>query len=568
MSCKHTALKFAQKVFPAGALSLISVLLAVLPARSAEKIYLDYGFLGRSVPVASLENFAEDGTIDNALEPYISDISSAQQHSFQQLLSTPLASLSPEVESSFSNPFTLSQWLYSPIGEILLGSAGQLIQTESRQPSLQALRAALILAAIDSEGLSLINMIRFYPTESVRFNLPQILAFYAAIESNIETTNQLVAATSQQSANTAAGEPFLDYAALPMLAEMPQFEVEVRSLTLNDSSRDRAYPANLYLPKDLSALSGPVPVLIFSHGYADTRSHPETVAAARSMASNGFVVAVPEHIGSNKAYQSDLEKGLNRESFEVMEFINRPQDIRFLLDTLEKKNNNEFQGRLKLDSVGLIGHSFGGYTALALAGATVDVDLLKEQCPVDADFTPETVNLALLIQCRLLELESSPGLIPQLTEGTLADERVGFVFAMSPMSNLFGAEGVDHIQAPVVILGGSYDIATPVVQEQLTMFQSLETSQKHFYLGDNLSHTTELTRTVLELVHPRSDVSDRFRASEQWLFNLVVTLIIAHSKNSLLEDETYQPYLSASYVETNSIAPARIHLLRDSSSSP
>mgnify|MGYP001793443419 FL=1 len=234
------------------------------------------------------------------------------------------------------------------------------MKTESRQSSPQAVRAAMILAAADMEGLSLLNVIRFYPTEGIRLNLPQILAFSGAIEANIETTEQLVEVTRQQSEAAANNEPALNYAALPMLADEPQFEVEVRSLILNDPERDRTYPVDLYLPEDLSTLPGPLPVMIFSHGYADTRSHPETVAAARSLAANGFVVAVPEHIGSNQTYQENLEKGLVDESFDVMEFIDRPQDIRFLLDTLTQKNNSEFQGRLKLDRVGIVGHSFGG----------------------------------------------------------------------------------------------------------------------------------------------------------------------------------------------------------------
>ncbi|MEN8443416.1 MAG: alpha/beta hydrolase [Cyanobacteria bacterium J06555_13] len=546
---------------PAAALSLFSGIAITLPAHPAEEVFLDYGFIGRSIPVTSLEAFAENGTIDDELAPYFSDIPSEQQQSLHSLLSTPLASLSPEVEAS-SDPFTLSQWLYSPIGEILLGAAGQLIQPGSRQPSTRALRGASILAAADPEGLSFMNVIRFYPTESIRFNLPQILAVSSAIESNIEMTERLVESAVQQSEAAAASEPPLDYAVLPMLADVPQLEVEVRSLTLNDQARDRTYPADLYLPKDLSALSGPAPVLIFSHGYADTRTHPETVAAARSMAANGFVVAVPEHIDSNKAYQEDLEKGLTHESFETMAFINRPQDITFLLDTLEQQNNSEFQGRLKLDQVGMLGHSFGGYTALTLAGATVDVGRLKEQCAVDAAFTPDTVNIALLVQCRLLELEDSPEALSLLTQGELADARVGFVFVLSPLSNLFGSSGVGQVQVPVAILGGAYDIATPIVQEQLMMFEGLTASPKYFYLADNLSHTTELTRAILELAYPTSDVAQRFRASEQWLFNLVVTLMIAHGKNNLLGDEAYQPYLTAAYVETNSVDPARIHLLR------
>ncbi|MEM1242299.1 MAG: dienelactone hydrolase, partial [Cyanobacteria bacterium P01_H01_bin.26] len=325
---------------------------------------------------------------------------------------------------------------------------------------------------------------------------------------------------------------------------------------------NRTYPTDLYLPADLSAVPGPVPVMVFSHGYGETHTNPDSVAAARSLAANGFVVAVPEHIGSNAAYQDDLALGLNRESFDVMEFINRPLDIRFLLDTLEEKNNTEFQGRLNLDRVGLVGYSFGGYTVLAAAGATVDVGLLEQQCDLEADFVPDNVNIALLIQCRLLELQSSPQVLQQLTDGSLADDRIGSVFALSPLSNLFGEKSMEKIQVPVVIVGGAYDIATPIVQEQLAAFQGLTISEKYFYLAQNLSHTSALTRAILDLAYPRSDIIESFNASEQWLFNLMVTLLIAHGQVSLVGDETYSPYLTAAYVEAVSVEPTRLHLLR------
>ncbi|MEM1243151.1 MAG: dienelactone hydrolase, partial [Cyanobacteria bacterium P01_H01_bin.26] len=317
-----------------------------------------------------------------------------------------------------------------------------------------------------------------------------------------------------------------------------------------------------YLPADLNAVPGPIPVMVFSHGYGETRTTPDSVAAARSLAANGFVVAVPEHIGSNKAYQDDLALGLNRESFDVMEFINRPLDIRFLLDTLEEKNKTDFQGRLHLDRVGLAGYSFGGYTILAAAGATVDVGLLEQQCDLEADFAPDNVNIALLIQCRLLELTESPEVLQRLLDGSLADERIGSVFALSPLSNLFGEKGMATIQVPVVIVGGAYDIATPIVQEQLAAFQGLTTPEKYFYLAENLSHTSALTRAILDLAYPRSGIVESFNASEQWLFNLMVTLLIAHGQVSLVGDETYNPYLTAAYVEAVSVEPTRLHLLR------
>ncbi len=107
-----------------------------------------------------------------------------------------------------------------------------------------------------------------------------------------------------------------------------------------------------------------------------------------------------EHIGSNRDYRRNLSLGLTHESFEAVSFINRPLDITFLLDTLEQKNSAEFQARLQLDRVCVIGRSLGGYTALAAAGATVDIERLQSQCDPEAEFTPDTVNMALLIQCR------------------------------------------------------------------------------------------------------------------------------------------------------------------------
>ncbi|WP_031293898.1 alpha/beta hydrolase [Leptolyngbya sp. Heron Island J] len=544
------------------ALGVLSGIMVTLPVRSADKLYFDYGVLGRQVSVSSLETFATDGTIDDELAPYLNQISPENRQEFQRILSTPLVALNDGIPEQIADPFVLSQWLYSPIGELVLATAGQLIQTEGRQNGQQAIRAAMVLAAADPAGLSLINVLRFYPTNGIRLDLPQILALSEAIETNIETTDSLVQATIQQSVAVAATEPRLDYQALPMLADVPRFDVVKQSLLLEDRDRNRTYPTDLYLPADLSAVSGPLPVMVFSHGYGDTRTNPESVAAARSLAANGFVVAVPEHIGSNTAYQDDLALGLSRESFDVMEFINRPLDIRFLLDTLEEKNKTDFQGRLQLDRVGLAGYSFGGYTVLATAGATIDVALLEEQCDLEADFVPDNVNIALLIQCRLLELKAAPQILQQLTDGSLADDRIASVFALSPLSNLFGEKGMGNIQMPVVIVGGAYDIATPIVQEQLAAFQRLTTAEKYFYLAENLSHTSALTRAVLDLAYPRSGIVDSFNASEQWLFNLMVTLLIAHAQVALMGDETYNPYLTAAYVESVSVDPTRLHLLR------
>ncbi|MEM1289852.1 MAG: alpha/beta hydrolase [Cyanobacteria bacterium P01_H01_bin.162] len=562
MLIRRTSPNLRRRLLTATALCLTSGITLALPVGSAETIYFDYGLWGRSLSTSSLEAFAADGTVDAELASYLAGLPPTDQQELQRILNTPLQTLGSDTFAQMSDPFVLSQWLYTPMGDTFLASLGLLIQTQSGQNGQQALRAAMILAAADPAGLSLINIIRFYPTNGLRLDLPQILALANSLNTNIAITDQLVTVATDQSQLAAASDPTMNYGALPLLAETGPFEVVQQALVLEDQQRDHIYPVDIYQPADLHAVPGPVPVMVFSHGYGETRTQPDISSLAHSVATNGFLVAVPEHIGSNQAYQHDLAQGLVPESFAAMEFINRPLDIRFLLDTLEQKNEAEFQGRLQLEQVGLMGYSFGGYTALATAGATVDLERLHQQCDLDAEFTPDTANIALLIQCRLFELAALPNAIPTLTNGSLADDRVGLVIAFAPLSNLFGEQGMGNIQSPVVIMGGAYDVAAPIALEQLTAFQWLTTPDKYFYVAENLSHTSELTRLILALEHPQSDIVTQFNAAESELFSLAISLAIAHGHVYLRHDDAYRPYLTAAYVETLSREPTKLHLLR------
>ncbi|MGD1865786.1 MAG: alpha/beta hydrolase [Phormidesmis sp.] len=248
------------------AISVLSCMATALSARSADNIYLDYGPFGRVLPITSLESFAENGTIDDELAPYLKRLSLEQQQKFQQVLGTPMPELGPEIPEQIGNPFALSQWLYSPIGEFMLARLGNLIQTQGRRNGEQAIRAALILTAAEPDGGSLIDLIRNYPTGGVRLNLPEVLALYRAINTNVEVTQRLGQAVTQASETAAAAEPALNYGALPLLAETGEFGVVQRSLLLQDDRRLRTFPVDLYLPQSLGALPGSVRVIVLSHG--------------------------------------------------------------------------------------------------------------------------------------------------------------------------------------------------------------------------------------------------------------------------------------------------------------
>jgi len=136
-----------------------------------------------------------------------------------------------------------------------------------------------------------------------------------------------------------------------------------------------------------------VPVIVISHGLGSDSSNFEYLAT--HLASYGFAVVVPNHPGSDSKQLRSLLNGSASEVAKPDEFYN---------DTLEerKKSDPRLRGRLNLQQVGVFGQSFGGYTALVLAGAKIHFEQLKKDCKPDA--LKDTWNASLLLQCRALEL--------------------------------------------------------------------------------------------------------------------------------------------------------------------
>jgi len=146
-----------------------------------------------------------------------------------------------------------------------------------------------------------------------------------------------------------------------------------RNLTILDKEKNISFPLLLMYPSDspskevnlgpftinstseASILDGEFPLVIISHGTGGT--HLGYLTIAQSLVAHGYVVAMPEHYGNNRN-NNDLEGTL--ENLEI-----RPRHISLVIDVL--RSDSMLQGHLS-NNVALIGHSMGGYTALAVAG--------------------------------------------------------------------------------------------------------------------------------------------------------------------------------------------------------
>lgn len=528
-------------------LGIAASMLATMPAHAAETVRFRFWLLERSVTVDSLEAFADEGTVNSDLAFFLEFIDDTQAADFRNALTV----------SNTLNPVAVAQTFYDPMGEQSLRFLGNVIQTGGRQNGLYALRAALIQSADQPNGFTILDMLRNFPTDEVLLDLDVALRGVRRADNFFRQTDRVIAGLQSLSEATAAAEPPLALAELPDLTEPGPYAVSQQTLVMVDEEHDRTYPVDLYLPAIANAAPGSIPVVILSHGFGSQRS--DFVDIAEYFASYGFALVVPEHIDSNKAQQEAVLAGQASEFFRASEFVNRPLDISYLLDDLERRNGSEFQGQLKLDQVAAIGHSFGGYTVLALGGATVDLPHAHEMCEQDSfvDF----LNPALLLQCRVLELESSSGMAQQLAQG-LRDERVSFVIAVNPVNRIvFGPQGIRQLQVPVVIMGGGYDVAAPLVPEQAYAFTQIPSEDKYLLLIEGQAHGQAISALVNRVLSPSLD-EEQLMQGLQLLRSNSLAVIQAFLQVYLADRPEYRPMLQASYMAQLNEPPFEFNLVR------
>ncbi|MBE9140443.1 alpha/beta hydrolase [Nodosilinea sp. LEGE 07088] len=454
------------------ALALVTSLLASLPTLAAEEIFFRYGSLERSVRLSSVEALVNEGRIEDDLALYLDlvGLSEAETDQLRRNLDRPLP----------LDGVLLSRFFYTDLGEELLEQVGTIVQTRSRQNGLLALRAALVQAATSPEGLSPLSVLRYLPVD-MEINVADALAVANAVDRVIAATTDAIVQLEALSTEQVAQGPPIDYAELADLTAAGPARVMIQRFDLTDSSRDGQASAprghrQLYVdvvrPQQWR---GQAPVMVFSHGLS---SSPEAWHQwASHLASHGIVVVLPQHPGSDAQKVATFQAGLTQDIFEAQEFIDRPLDLTFVLDQLDQLNPSEIGGQLDLAQVGVGGHSLGGYTALAVAGAEINLPYLEQVC---GDRFLH-LNPSLLLQCQALQQPPQPY--------DLRDPRVTSVMLFNPVSSsIFGPEGLAAVAIPVMVMAGSHDPATPAVFEQFRTFPWYTSDSRSLALIEGQAH--------------------------------------------------------------------------------
>lgn len=127
-----------------------------LPDPIAETVVITFGPLRPSFKIRDLEQFIETGEAPSSWRFYF-NVAGLDEEEFR-------TALTHEVEVDVS---LINDWLNNILGEYLLFQVGTIIHTPSGNANVQAIRAAIVLSAMNDGKISLFEFLRNYPAPAV-----------------------------------------------------------------------------------------------------------------------------------------------------------------------------------------------------------------------------------------------------------------------------------------------------------------------------------------------------------------------------------------------------------------
>jgi predicted dienelactone hydrolase len=503
-------------------------------AQAADTVVVRFGLFAESISVTELRKAAETGKFPTGLEVFTQNLSEQQRRFFLGALRIGLP----------INVVTINRLLNTQIGTTILNDISTAIVRKDKA-GVQALRAGLVLGSTAPQGLSVLSFIAAYPSQRLEINLPQAFMVAGSLNTAFWRTQQFMLTIAPQL------DPRKPQISFPFDPSQPgSAQVQILKLNLNDQKRQRKIPVDIYWS---TAATFNKPVIVYSHGMGSNRTDLRYLA--EHLASHGYVFAALEHPGSNGTSTDLAIQGKTR-FLQPQEFLDRPKDISFVLDELEKLNqtgNNPLQGKLATNNTMVIGYSFGGGTALAIAGAELQLKHLKQRCKNNLS----VLSLGETIQCVAQELPED--------SYQLRDPRIKQAIALSPTTSLmFGKTGLTKVQIPTLVLASSADKSTPALTEQIVAFDKIP-SPKWLVgiLGGTHLSVKDPSTTLDQVGQPNTPFSGGEIVGEQAtdIRKFLKAIALAFAAQMTPEAKNYAIFLTPDYAQFASTATFPFRLI-------
>lgn len=230
------------------------------------------------------------------------------------------------------------------------------------------------------------------------------------------------------------------------------FPVLVQYPTYEESKPTAFGPYTMDVSPNAAIIEEKFPLVIISHGNGG--SHLLYRSISTHLAKHGYIVAMLEHYGNNRN-NNQLENTNEN-------LINRPKHVSLTIDGM--LSENRFGKNIAINNIAVIGHSMGGYTALALAGG-----------------------------------------VPRTRAGekieVVADHRIKAMVLLAPGTGWF-MKSLEKVTIPILMLTAEHDPITPDWNAEIVLNGVPDQSQVIFRRIENAGHFSFLSPFPAEMKSP------------------------------------------------------------------
>jgi predicted dienelactone hydrolase len=218
-------------------------------------------------------------------------------------------------------------------------------------------------------------------------------------------------------------------------------------------------------------------LVVISHGAGGLSLNHRDLAMA--LASHGYVVAAPTH-----------PRGNDNDISGVGVWVGRPRQVSRVIDAL--LGDAKLGSHIQRERIGVVGHSNGGYTALAVAGAKPSPAASIAHCREH----PDDSKFCSYGGAATREATKNLGALP-----ALGDPRVRAIVLMAPNAAPFTDDALAQVAVPVRVYGAERDDLTLVRYHAERLARALP-PQTEYVLVKRAGHFSFIDRFpgVLRLV--------------------------------------------------------------------
>ncbi|WP_269622745.1 alpha/beta hydrolase [Prochlorococcus marinus] len=414
--------------------------------KAAERVEFHFEGMTIPIPIDELNLWKDDindknvdellvGSEDNDLFFWLNLLGFESREALSNFLETPL----------IKDKSMARQLMRSWAGKKLLDEISDLVTLDQDRTGTKVFNTLENLLE-NQEQVSLIDLLKELPAEVIHFDLDGWVEVISTWRDELKKQQKLLLDLRRLSNKT-------------KLVELENFSNTGLKETLKETMKvtveHRYEPLLIQVWKPVSRSTTRSNWIVFMPGLGGDPNHFEWLA--RSLSHQGWEVVVIDHPGSNAKAMYSLVLGRDPLPGSAEVFSYRLSDLKAVINAKEKGLLN-----IKGENIVLMGHSLGALISFMASGASPQIGL-AERCDYVLNNLSIT-NLSRILQCQVLNIPlPNPPRIDNL------DAIVG----INSFGNLLWPDFSSlKINVPVFLTGGTFDLITPAITEQLGLLLS------------------------------------------------------------------------------------------------